>query len=244
MAQQPQATSQVVFGPASNGGGDILHYIPANSNSAASNSFVGWVDKNGAVQGVSFVVNGLQTAPAASITNNTAGGVFSYTTGGQVVANLPGGSAMEQVPFIVKAAGTISLAAGTYTATVQPLLYASTTPGFTAAAANAIYSLAAVSLTMTNAAATVQNYEVELHLSGNTAGGTLSGWYQNYGLTTSTGTTFSNAVAGPTIAAATSNISSVSLTAAIPVQFAFGITLAGTASTACTLSLGSFFIES
>lgn len=240
MAQQPNATSQFAFGPV-NTGGDIIHYIPATSNPTGPN-LLGWVDKNGSLQGVSFVVNALQQSAAATITA-AAGGVFSYTSNGlQVSANLPGGSAAEQVPFVVKASGTISVAAGTYTATVQPLLYASNTPGFTAAAANAIFSAAAVSLTMTNAAATVIPFEVESHLVGSTGSGTITGWNQAILPTTSTGTTFSQAVTSPTII---SNApSSITFAAAIPVQFAFGITLAGTASTAPVLNLGSFFIES
>lgn len=241
MAQQPQGTSQVVFGPA-NGGGDMIHYTQPNANSQIGQNLVGWVDKNGASAGVSFVVNALQQSPAATITGLT-GGVFSYTSNGlQVSANLPGGGAAEQVPFTVKAAGFLSVAAGTYTATVQPLVYASTTAGFTAAAGSAIYSLTAVSLTMTNAAAATLPFEVELHLIGDSTSGQLNGWYQNFGPTTSTGTTFSTAVAGPT--AITRVISSVTYTAAAPLQFAFGVTLAGTASTAPVLNLGSFFIES
>lgn len=239
MAQQPNATSQYVFGPAGNGGGDILHFANAN---AQPGSLTGWVDKNGATQGVSFVVNALQPSPAATITGAT-GGVFSYTSNGlQVSANLPGGSAMEQVPFVVKAAGYVSLGAGTFTATVQPLVYASTTPGFTAGAGSAIYSLTAVTLTMTNVAATTTPFEVELHLIGDSTSGTLNGWYQNFGFTTSTGTTYTVLAAAPTII--TRVLSSVTYSAAVPLQFGFGITLAGTASATPVLNLGSFFIES
>ena len=241
MAQQPQSSSQLVLGPAGNGGGDILHYTGANANATGPN-FIGWVDKNGATQGVSFVVNGLQSGPAATITA-AAGGVFSYTANGlQVSANLPGGSAADQVPFVVKASGYLNLAAGTYTATVQPLLYASTTPGFTAAASNAIFSAAAVTLTMTATAATPIAYELESHLVVDSVSQKVQGWNQGVLPTTSAGTSLSSAITSPT--AIVNNPSSVTLTAAVPLQFAFGITLAGTASAAPVLNLGSFFIES
>lgn len=242
MAQQPQAASQIVLGPASNGGGDIIHYTAANSNASAGNSFVGWVDKNGAVQGVSFVVNGLQSSPAATIAAVATGGVFSYTSNGlQVVANLPGGSAMEQVPFIVKASGFITLPNGTYTATIQPLLYASTTPGFTAAAANAIFSAAAVGCTMTATASVTVPWEVEAHLIGNSVGATASGWNQAIIPAISTGTTITLAVTSPTII---TNTPAFTASAAVPLQFAAGVTIGGTAGAGATLALGSFFIES
>jgi hypothetical protein len=242
MAQQPNATSQVAFGPV-NTGGDIIHYLPTTSNATGPN-LLGWVDKNGSVQGVSFVVNALQQSPAATITGAT-GGVFSYTSNGlQVSANLPGGSAADQVPFVVKAAGYINLAAGTYTATVQPLLYASTTVGYTAAAANAIFSAAAVTLTMTSTAATPIAYELEAHCVVDNTSGKLQGWTQGIIPTTSTGTSLTDAVSAITIINATNAPTGVTMTSAVPLQFAFGITLAGTASASPVLALGSFFIES
>lgn len=241
MAQQPNAASQFAFGPAANGGGDILHYIPANANATGPN-LLGWVDKNGATQGVSFVVNALQSGAAAQLTGAT-GGVFSYTANGlQVVANLPGGSAAEQVPFVVKASGFIQFGAGTYTATVQPLLYASITPGFTAAAANAIFSAAAVGCTITAVAALVTPWEVEAHLIGDTTSGKVIGWTQAQIPAVSTGTAFSVATSSPTTI--TNGPTSVTFTASVPLQFAAGVTLAGTASAAPVINLGSLFIES
>jgi len=242
MPQQPQFTSQIALGPAANGGGDIIHYIPANANAQAPN-LLGWVDKNGATAGVSFTVNALQQSAAAQITGAT-GGVFSYTSNGlQVSANLPAGGAAEQVPFTVKATGYIQFGAGTYTATVQPLLYASTTPGFTAAAANAIFSAAAVGCTITATSALVTPYEIEAHLQGDSVSGKVIGWTVGLLPTTSTGTSFSTALSD--LAAISNAPTSVTFTAsAVPLQFAFGITLAGTASSAPVLNLGSFFIES
>lgn len=241
MAQQPQSSSQIVLGPAANGGGDIIHYTAANSNASAGSSFLGWVDKNGATQGVSFVVNGLQSSAAATI-SAAAGGVFSYTTGGaQVSVNLPGASAMEQVPFVVKASGFITLPNGTYTATIQPLLYASTTPGFTASAANAIFSAAAVGCTMTATTSTTVPWEVEAHLIGSSTSATASGWNQAIIPAVSTGTTITLAVTSPTII---TNTPAFTASAAIPLQFAAGVTIAGTAGAGATLALGSFFLES
>lgn len=239
MAQQPQANSQIVLGPASNGGGDIIHYTAANSNASAANSFVGWVDKNGAAQGVSFVVNGLQSAPAAAITGAT-GGTFSVSAGPQVVVSLPGASAMEQVPFTVKASGYISLGAGTYTATVQPLLYASTTAGFTAAAANAIYSAAAVGWTITSATPITAPFSLEAHLVGDSTSGKVNGWTQGLAPTAGTGGTTAFAA----LTAITNAPTSVSFSAVVPLQFAAGVVLAATAVATSVVNLGSFFIES
>ena len=240
MAQQPQATSQVVFGPSANGGGDIVHYIQPNANSSsAGNSFLGWVDKNGATQGVSFVVNALQSAGAAAITGAT-GGVFSSTaSGAQIALNLPG-SAMDQIPFVVKASGFITLGAGTYTASVQPLLYASTTPGFTAAAANAIYSAAAASCTITSASAITVPWSVEAHLVGDNVSGKVLGWTQ--GVVPVTGGTLATTIAA--ITAISNAPTSVTFTAVTPLQFSAGVTLSATAVATSVVNLGSFYLES
>jgi hypothetical protein len=239
MPQQPQSASQYAFGPASNGGGDIIHYIGANANPTGPN-LLGWVDKNGANAGVSFVVNGLQSSAAAPITG-AAGGVFSYTSNGiQATVSLPGASAMEQVPFIVRAGGYVSLGAGTYTASVQPLLYASTTAGFTAAAANAIFSAAAVGWTVTSATPIAAPYFLEAHLFGDSTSGKVSGWTQGAAPTAGTGGT----VAFVDITALTNAPTSVSFTAAIPLQFAVGVTLSTTAVASSVVNLGSLTIES
>lgn len=235
MAQQPQQTAQAVFGPA-NGGGDILHF--AAGNAIAPNGFLGWIDNNGMQAGAVGVFNAL-TAGAALALTASAGGIFSNAAGNQCQVALPGNSAYEQVPFVVKASGTVQLPAGTYTATVQPLVYASTF-GFTAAAANAIYSVAAASLTITSASASNASWEIEAHLNGDSVSGKLVGWQT--GSTFVTGTaltpTLITLVASPSSNAPTGLVFT---SATPPIAFAAGVTFGGGAPSV-KATLGALFI--
>jgi hypothetical protein len=235
MAQQPNSISQLTLGPTVQGASlDIIQYRNTN------NALMGWVDSNGASQGVSFVVNALQNGAAVGITGS-AGGVFS-TASKQVTLLAPGNSALEQVPFVVKASGVITLSAGTYTATIQPLLYASTTSNFTAAAANAIYSAAAVGATITATAAFSTPWEVECHLIGDSTSGLVLGWSQGVVPAVSTGTAFSTTPVA--ITAISNGPTSVTFSAAVPLAFAAGVTLGGTAGATSVVKLGSFILES
>jgi hypothetical protein len=181
--------------------------------------------------------------PAVPITVSAAGAYPALNAAGaQVALNVPGNSAFDQVPFRVYAAGYYSTAAGTYTATIQPLLYASTTPGFTAAAANAIFSAAAVTIAITAAAASTVPFQLEAHLVGAVAAPVLYGWTIGTLPTTSSGAN----LAAPINSAALAIVQppTVTMTAAIPLQFSFGITVAGTAAAGSTYSLGTFKIQS
>jgi hypothetical protein len=242
MPQQPQSTSQYIYGPASGGAGDILHFGPANSNPVGGSAFIGWLDKNGLFGGVQGVAsNALANGPAATITSAT-GGVFSVAaTGVQATAALPGGSAFEQLPFIVKVSGLVVLAAGTYTATVQPLLYASTTAGFTAAAASAIYSAAAASITVTSATALSGSWELECHLNGDSTSGKLVGWQVGSGFVT--GTTLAASLIAVAASPSSNAPTSINFAATTPpLSFAAGVTLGQNAPATSTVSLGSLFI--
>jgi len=183
------------------------------------------------------------TAPAASAVTAATGGVFANTAGTQISITLPGGSVYEQTPFVVRAAGYITAPVGTYTVTIQPLLYASTTvsPVFTAAAANAIFSAAAVSCTITSASSITIPYELESHLVGDTVSGKVSGW--NQGILPTGGNTMADAVTSPTIIAnAPTSVAFTGTAAAL--AFAFGVTIGGGAPSGPTINLGSFYIAS
>ena len=82
---------------------------------------------------------------AAAVTVATAAGLGVFNViagepgaGTQCNLNVPGSNRLNGQPFVVRAGGIISMSAGTYTATIQPLVFASTTAGFTAALGNVI----------------------------------------------------------------------------------------------------------
>jgi hypothetical protein len=239
MPQQAQVTSQVVFGPASNGGGDIVHYINANANSNNGQGLVSFVDKNGLVGGVQGVANSLANGSSlpANLTAAAAGANIFSTS----FVNLPANSAYEGVPFTVKAAGWVTLNGGTYTATIQPLIYGSTAIGFTASAAAAVCSSTAINLTIAVAAAatlTTFPWEAELTLVGGTGTGIVGG--------SSVVRTSSGAIrpAPNSDASANSPTGIVFNTATTPLNFLPGVTIGGATVSASVVSLSAFYIES
>ncbi len=242
MAQQPQASSQIVLGPAGNGGGDIIHYTNANSNASVGKSFLGWVDNNGMTSGIAGVTTALANGAAAQTAAAAAGTITFAPT-----LNLPGNSAYEQVPFTVKASGWLTLNGGTYTATVQPLIYASTSQGFTASAAAAVLSTAAVSLTIAVAAAATLTqfpWEAEVTLVGNTSGGTFGGRIPAGAISVGPTGAIAPVPLPAAPAAVTNSPTSINLASATPVQFLVGIVTVGATISAANFELGSFFIES
>jgi len=241
MAQQPQVAAQANFGPASNGGGDILHLIPANSNPDNAQNLIGWTDNNGLNGGVQGVTNALAKGAPANLTAAAAAAAVFSTT----FANLPANSAYEGVPFTVKAAGWVSLNGGTYTATIQPLIYASTALGFTASAAAAIVSNAAASLTIAVAAAATLTYfpwEAEATIYGSTASSILGGR-----MSSQVGPSGSLAPAGVfnALVPAANNPTAVTFnTATTPLNFLAGVTTTGASISAQVVALTAFVIES
>lgn len=170
-------------------------------------------------------------AVAANITAST-GGTFVTTL------NAPGAGALESVPFTVKASGFVTFPAGTYTASIQPLLYASSLAGYTASAAAAIYSAAAISITFASATLPVTKpYSIEAHLIGDSTGNYLTGWTQGVGYVG--GAALTNAILANTIIV--NPVTVFTASSAAPVQFQFGIV--GTNTAAVVLRLGSFFLE-
>lgn len=244
MPQQPQSSSQVVFGPAGNGGGDILHFTAANANPSAGAAFLGWVDKNALTGGVSGVSNALANgAPAAIAAAAASTAVFST-----VPLNLPGASAYEGVPFTVKASGWVTLNGGTYTATIQPFIYASTTLGYTASVAAAVLSTAATSLTIAvAAAATLTNFpwEAEVVLFGNSSSGVVGGKIPAGAVTVGPSGTIAPVPLPAAPAAATNVPTGVNFATAIaPLQFLSGVAIIGASVSASNVTLQSFFLES
>lgn len=174
-------------------------------------------------------------ASAAPITA-AAGGTFSTTL------NAPGNSVLEGIPFKVKASGWVTFPAGTYTATVQPLIHASTSLGYTASAASAIVSASALTMTITSATATVNTvWESEVEISGDSTTGKLAG--KSGGFTRDVNG-LGLLVTGAILVAANtpSSINFASTTA--PIQFLHQLVLGSGAPADSVVTLNKFYLES
>ena len=176
-------------------------------------------------------------AQAASTTVGTA--TFLAATGqpgagSTLPLNLPGTARFNGKKFKVIASGLVKLGANTATVTVQPLIYASTSKGFTVSAAAAIYSAAAISVTQSTASATYVPWEVEITVAGNDTSGTIAGAYE--------GSYNNGAVAAVSRAAIVNAPTSIDFDAEPPLQFAAGIVTTG-GTQGGTYTLTEFRIE-
>jgi hypothetical protein len=177
-------------------------------------------------------------AAATSVTSQAA--IFNVIAGepgagSQLSLNAPGSNRLNGQPFRVRAAGLIKFSAGTYTATVQPLIYASTTAGFTAAASNAILSAAAVNVVVSAAVAKYAPWYGVVDLSGDSSSGTVAGQMQGAVNANGTNTAIS-------LAASTNPPTSVNFASEPPLQFAAGVTIVG-GTQGSVVSLSQFQLE-
>lgn len=166
-----------------------------------------------AAQAITQAAAALSTTSQALIFNVIAG---EPGAGAQLGLNAPGSNRLNGQRFKVRAAGGLQLGAGTYTATVQPLLYASKTAGFTAGAASAIVSAAAVAIVVGSAAASNYLWEAEAEVQGDNASGKVQGNGENQ---------VNNSVMAEAVLV--NNPTSVDFSAEPPLQFSAGVTLVG-----------------
>lgn len=185
----------------------------------------------------------IAVGPAVAPITAAAGGVFNVIAGepgagAQATLNLLGSGRFNGQQFVVRASGNVVFPAGTYTASIQPLVYASTIAGYTASAAAAIFSVTAHTITV--AAATAKSeafWQLELHLEGDSTTGDLNGWevaLQASNVAVAGSGTDTQVFTSP---AAIQNplTTGVNFSSEPPVQFAIGCTL-GSGSPATSVS--------
>lgn len=190
-------------------------------------------------------------AAAASTTSQVA--IFNVIAGEpgagtQCNLNVPGSNKLNGQQFRVRVSGLIAFTGAGYTgtATVQPLLYASTTSGFTAGASTAVLSAAAVNVILTNATAATVKYvpfSVEAWLQGDGTSGLLAG--QAVGQVIDPAgviTEFPATAANGTWSRIVNAPSSVNFATEPPLQFAAGVTVVG-GVTGAVISMSQFELE-
>lgn len=165
--------------------------------------------------------NRIATAASAAQLTAATGGTFATTL------NLPGSSVLNGVPFKVRSSGWCALSGGTYTATVQPQIWASGVAGYTASAAAAIFTFAATNITIATALAATLIYipwEIEVQLEGDSTSAQMTGrcWgsVRNQSAVQSIPTTAATATWNPIQNSAT--FGTLDMSASVPVQFLTG----------------------
>jgi len=172
----------------------------------------------------------ISQAPAAAqfSTASPVAGINAFTiiagepgAGTQDNLNLPGSNRLNGQPFNVRAAGYLTIAAGTYTSGATPIqfaLYGANTASFAAASGNLLFSAAVAAFTWSSATAKTIPWEIEAEISGDSVSGLLVGASQGL-ITDPNGVR--TAVARTTLSA---NLpTSVNFAAEPPLQFAVGV---------------------
>jgi hypothetical protein len=127
-----------------------------------------------------------QAPAAAPITISSGASTVAFSViagepgaGTQDNLNMPGSNKLNGQPFTVRAAGNVTLQAGTYTSAASPIsfvLYAGNTASFAAAIGNGIFSSTAVAIfTQSSAVATTLEWEIEAQCQGDNTGAKLMG---------------------------------------------------------------------
>lgn len=135
--------------------------------------------------------------------------------------NIPGSNRLNGQPFTVRAAGYLTLAAGTYTSGATPIqfaLHAANSASFAAASGNQLFSAALAAFTWSSATAKTVPWELEAEISGDNVSAILVGASQAL---TSDPNGLRAAVARTTLSA---NLpTSINFAAEPPVQFAVSV---------------------
>src|SRR5690348_12769225 len=157
-----------------------------------------------------IIADVLKITPAATM---TAAGVFQTTAGSNLILNAPGSNRLLGKQFYVSASGFISCASGTYTATLQPVLYGDAS--LATVTTKPLFSTTAGTMAFTGTVTGAIPWSMNAELEGDTISGTFFGnaWGQ-------VGATFKV----PTVTVAP--VSTINFATEPPIKFAVGIALA------------------
>lgn len=182
---------------------------------------------SGSDKTMSLILNDqLKITPAAAL---TAAGVFQATAGGNLVMGAPGTNRLLGKGFTVQASGYASTKAGTYTATIQPVLYGDAS--LATVTTKPLFSATAGTLAYTGTVGAAIPFTLWAELEGDSLSGTFGGFGQS-----SVGTTVKAQ------AATVAPVSAINFATEPPISFAVGVNVAGTLGATPQIVLTEFFI--
>ncbi len=194
-----------------------------------------------------------QAPASAGLTLSTGAATSAFVViagepgaGTQTNLNAPGSNKLNGQPFIVRAAGNIVLAAGTYTSAATPFsvaLYGSNTASFAAAATNGLFTSTAIPIfTVSSAVPTAASWEIEGQFLGDSTFARLQGR-----ATAQTTTPAGASTAVDAVAVTKTLPSAVNFAAEPPLQFTVAIVTAAanllSAVSPAVANMTSFVLE-
>jgi hypothetical protein len=176
------------------------------------------------------IADALKVTPAAALTATAAQSVVQTTAGGNLILNAPGSNRLSGKRFSLLASGFASCTAGTFTATIQPILYGdaslatvTTKPLFTAGAGTLAY-------TGTTGAAI--QWTLSCALEGDSTSGQLFGTASSIVGGTLTGSTVT-----------VKPVSTINFQSEPPVKFAIGNTNSATVAPGLKFVVTEFYLD-
>lgn len=168
----------------------------------------------------------LRITPAATL---TAAGVFQTTAGGNLVMGVPGSNRLNGKSFTVQISGWAFAGAGTYTATIQPVLYGDAS--LATVTTKPLFSATAGTLAYTGTVGAAIPFSVWAEFEGDSTSATFGGVGQS-----SVGNTLKAQ------AATVAPVSAINFANEPPVSFAVGLATAGTLGASPKFTLNEFYI--
>ena len=182
---------------------------------------------------MAVIADALKANPAAVFSSAAATSqtVFQTTAGSNLILNAPGSNRLNSKRFYVFASGTASTGAGTYTATIQPILYGDAS--LATVTTKPLFSATAGTLAYTGTVGAGVDWTLGGYLEGSTTSGTAYG-------------AFSSIVAG-TLKAVTVAVqpstTTLSFATEPPLKFAVGVTTVGTLGATPKITINEFFLS-
>jgi hypothetical protein len=162
-----------------------------------------------------IIADALRLTPAAVLTAGGTQVVFQNTAGGNLVLSAPGSNRLQGQQFNIFASGYAQCASGTYTATIQPILYGDSS--LATVTTKPLFSCSAGTLAFTGTVAGAIPWNLSATFSGETLSGTVAG--SGSGVVAVT-------VTSPV--ATTKTVSTINFATEPPIKFALGLTTGGT----------------
>ena len=175
------------------------------------------------------IVDAVAMLPPATAT--AAPATFQTTAGANLILALPGSNKLNGKVFFLQASGQVSTLAGTYTATIQPILYGDAS--LATVTTKPLFSATAGTLAYTGTVGAAIPWSMWGRLSGDTASGTLSGSVESW-----VGATYKIATVIVAPVSTTINFNSEP-----PFKFAIGLAQVGTVGATPKFILQEFNIS-
>lgn len=160
---------------------------------------------------MAVIADALKITPAAALTATAAQSVVQTTAGGNLILNAPGSNRLNGTRFSVIASGLASCTAGTFTATIQPILYGDAS--LATVTTKPLFTTTAGTLAYTGTTGAAIPWTLSATFEGDSTSGTLYGT--------------ASAVVGGTLSSLTASVkpvSTINFATEPPMKFAIGNT--------------------